>query len=407
MSQQATNETDIRERFLPHLTDSECVLWVGQPDPKRLFCHEDYFIVPISLTILIWSVYNELGTLGLVHAHIEVGLMPILIGLAFCWLGWQLAFGRLLSQRQWKLNTWYAVTDRRVLVLSTYRQQYLTAYGHKTLTMVSVTCDHAKFGSVVFAPRHDDNLKVRSRTMDALHLRNSANWPAEGFFDIADAPFVGQLISCHIKDAQNIDSASQQLPNELETFMLPDEHVIWTGRPRPYHQFTFTDLAHVVWGLISLVFVYYLCIINAHGDALAMAAFIFWSLVSLYDMAGRYVLRFVFRTNTEYVMTNQRVMMVLDGKRPWSASQFICALPKLRVTVNKRGKGSVEFTKEPPNGFTSWLNYDNEFSYSIRNPMVGLAGFFDIPDVPLVLGLIDQARGIQASTQEQIKGHVA
>lgn len=303
----------------------------------------------------------------------------------------------LLSRRKWKLNTWYAVTDRRVLVLSTYRQQHLTAYGHKTLPMVSVTCDHDKFGSVVFSPRHDDSVKPRNRTMDASHLRNSAYWPAEGFFDIADAPLIGQLISFHMRDTQDIDEAPQQSKDELGVFMLPNEHVIWTGRPRPYHQFAFTDLAQVAWGFISIVFMYYLYVINASGGALAGVITLLWSALSLYSIVGRYVLRFVVRKHTKYIITNQRVMMVLDGKRPWIASQFISALPKLRVTVNKRGKGSVEFIKEPPNGYTSWLNYDNEFSFLVRNPMVGLAGFFDIPDVPSVVEFINHTRGIQAS----------
>lgn len=107
-------------KFQNDLLKNEKILWVGQPDPKALFTAADIFLVPFSI---FWSGF----ALVFVLATLGIGWFGLLFGLPFLLIGFYFLVGRFLYKIWKKKNTYYAVTDKRVLVLTTLFTRSLQA----------------------------------------------------------------------------------------------------------------------------------------------------------------------------------------------------------------------------------------------------------------------------------------
>jgi hypothetical protein len=102
--------------FAPHLVDREKVLWVGRPDASKLFDATDRFLIPFSLVWGGFAIFWEATVIAT-----GAPLFFVLFGLPFVAFGLYLIFGRFVQRRLVRRRTWYAVTDRRVLVLERKR----------------------------------------------------------------------------------------------------------------------------------------------------------------------------------------------------------------------------------------------------------------------------------------------
>ena len=102
--------------FAPHLVAGEKVLWVGRPDTGKVFAAEDRVLIPFSLLWGGFAIFWEATVIAM-----GAPVFFVLFGLPFVAVGLYLIFGRFVQRRLVKLRTWYAVTDRRVLVLQRKR----------------------------------------------------------------------------------------------------------------------------------------------------------------------------------------------------------------------------------------------------------------------------------------------
>jgi hypothetical protein len=100
-------------RLQQALLPSERLQWWGRPDPKALFTPIDLFLVPFSLFWCGFAVFWEVSVL----TTDTPGFFPV-FGLFFVVIGLYLVIGRFVAKRIMKRDTLYAITDRRVLVLS-------------------------------------------------------------------------------------------------------------------------------------------------------------------------------------------------------------------------------------------------------------------------------------------------
>ncbi len=110
--------------FEDQLLDGEEILWPGRPDPSVNFDRRDLTLIPFSIA---WAVFAIFATAGFVEGYGEAvrsGGKPgtflfLVLAAVFGLLGLYLLVGRFFHKRWNKLRTYYALTNRRVLVLKT------------------------------------------------------------------------------------------------------------------------------------------------------------------------------------------------------------------------------------------------------------------------------------------------
>ena len=112
-----------QQKFEDDLLKDEQVLWAGQPDPKVIFTGADIFLVPFSLLWGGFAIFWEfMASTGVANAQIKQHQGPIwffpLFGIPFVLMGLYFIFGRFIYKAWRKRNTYYAVTNKRVIVLT-------------------------------------------------------------------------------------------------------------------------------------------------------------------------------------------------------------------------------------------------------------------------------------------------
>jgi hypothetical protein len=108
-------DPEIERRFQPDLLAGERALWTGRPDPTRLLNRADIFLIPFSF---LWGGFALAFFFQGLTGPAEADRPTILVGALFAVLGLYLIVGRFLVKAFRKRHTFYAVTDRRVLVLT-------------------------------------------------------------------------------------------------------------------------------------------------------------------------------------------------------------------------------------------------------------------------------------------------
>jgi hypothetical protein len=164
--------------FAEHLVGSEQVLWAGRPDASRLFHRSDLFAIPFSL---LWGGFAIFWEVAVIAGGAR---FLALFGVPFVAVGLYLIAGRFGHQRYVKRRTWYAVTDRRVLVLRRRRSgDELEAAFLDALPGV-----HHDARSVVFASRPAD------RDASFFRIATAKDAPL-AFQDIANAAHVAEVVT--------------------------------------------------------------------------------------------------------------------------------------------------------------------------------------------------------------------
>jgi len=101
------------------MISGERVYWAGMPDPKVIFHSDDLVTIPFTL---VWTgvfVFWEANALGIWGAPRSGGsnLFMVLWGIPFLIIGNYMVWGRFLADAWLKRRTYYAVTNRRILIL--------------------------------------------------------------------------------------------------------------------------------------------------------------------------------------------------------------------------------------------------------------------------------------------------
>lgn len=101
------------------LQEHERVLWIGQPKQTALFTKEDMFLIPFSVLWGGFAIYWEIIILlGKDDNGKGAPLFFILLGLPFALFGFYTIFGRFIYKAWAKKNTFYAITNKRIIVLN-------------------------------------------------------------------------------------------------------------------------------------------------------------------------------------------------------------------------------------------------------------------------------------------------
>jgi hypothetical protein len=186
--------SELQSELLP----GETLLWAGQPSRKVIFHSTDWFSIPFSLLWGSFAIFWELGVTGSLkgwsNGNGSDGLF-VLWGVPFVLIGQYMIWGRFPYTSWKKGRTYYAVTNKRIIVLNTAPSRKVTDRYFRSLDSVSISTRSDGIGTIEFSPTADFPSNwgwgVRSR-----RYRNQLdiNLSTAIFHDIRDARNVYQLI---------------------------------------------------------------------------------------------------------------------------------------------------------------------------------------------------------------------
>ena len=112
-------ETEIAVKLQSELLSGESVLWAGRPNPDVIFHSDDWYMIPFSLLWGGFAIFWEAGVLGY-WGHNSKGapsMFMVIWGIPFVVIGQYVIWGRFFYDAWIKRRTYYAITNRRVLIL--------------------------------------------------------------------------------------------------------------------------------------------------------------------------------------------------------------------------------------------------------------------------------------------------
>lgn len=114
----ATIDPDAALKIQPELLSGESLQWAGKPNPGVIFHSDDWYAIPFSLLWGGFTIFWEAGALGYWGKSVRgASTFAAIWGIPFILIGQYLIWGRFLYDAWLKRRTYYAVTNRRVLVL--------------------------------------------------------------------------------------------------------------------------------------------------------------------------------------------------------------------------------------------------------------------------------------------------
>jgi hypothetical protein len=102
------------------LFSGESIRWAARPSPNKIFHSDDWAVIPFSAIWLGFFVYWEGEALGLpgfggTTGHVEI--FQVVWGIPFLLFGNYMLWGRFFWDEWLKRRTFYAITNRRVLLV--------------------------------------------------------------------------------------------------------------------------------------------------------------------------------------------------------------------------------------------------------------------------------------------------
>jgi hypothetical protein len=102
------------------LFSGETIRWAARPNPNKIFHSDDWAVIPFSAAWLGFFVFWEADALGLVgfsKPGRTLDTFFVLWGIPFLLVGNYMLWGRFLWDAWLKRGTFYAITNRRVLIV--------------------------------------------------------------------------------------------------------------------------------------------------------------------------------------------------------------------------------------------------------------------------------------------------
>ena len=127
------------------LATSETVVWFGQPRQGIVLRSVDAFLIPFSLLWGGFAIFWEISTFV-----IGAPAFFSLFGLIFVVIGIYLIVGRFFVDAKQRTQTFYAVTNDRVIIVSGLFSRTVKSIDLKTLGEMSLSERRDGRGSIVF-----------------------------------------------------------------------------------------------------------------------------------------------------------------------------------------------------------------------------------------------------------------
>jgi len=173
--------------FQDELLDGEELLWLGQPDPRALFTRYDLFLIPFSL---FWCGFVTFWLAGASRGGVFA-----LFGVPHALVGIYLLIGRFVYKYWKKRNTYYGVTNQRILIQSGLVGTKLDTLAIANLPSVNKSYGLTGSGSVTFGLTPRTSWWSRGQMNYANTGLEIFGGDVPGFYDIRETDEVYRLIS--------------------------------------------------------------------------------------------------------------------------------------------------------------------------------------------------------------------
>lgn len=171
--------------FRPYLQDGEELFWTGKP----------YTSVPFrpNIGVLIFSIFwLGFAVFWTVMASAAGGAFG-LFGLPFIGVGCFLLYSQVIGQKQQMKKTYYAVTDRRAIILTEKPSGiHFAEFPFSNMTNVTMTAVRGETGTILFPTPYYATPYVSRR---GIPLQNAQQTVLNGFYMIDNVQTVCRLIS--------------------------------------------------------------------------------------------------------------------------------------------------------------------------------------------------------------------
>jgi hypothetical protein len=179
--------------FRQDLLAGERILWQGQPDPHVIFAPGDRLLIPLSILWGGFAIFWEASVLSDRGQDQGAPLFFVLWGIPFVAFGLYFIFGRFFYKAYRKRRTSYAVTSRRVLILTMLRRRQLQAAFSDSIPAIAKSIRADGVGSLVFGNVSWVNNMYANTGLEGMG-RYKGSAPM-AFYDIPDAERVYQIVN--------------------------------------------------------------------------------------------------------------------------------------------------------------------------------------------------------------------
>ena len=140
------------------LGPDEDLLWAGRPKQGIVFRSEDVFFIPFSLLwggfAIFWEIMAIKALLaGMKKGELEVIILPI-FGIPFVIMGLYLIFGRFFVDAMRRKNTFYGLTNKRVIIVSGLFNKKIESLNIGGIKDISFTEKRNGYGTITFGRKN-------------------------------------------------------------------------------------------------------------------------------------------------------------------------------------------------------------------------------------------------------------
>lgn len=161
------------------LQPGEQLLWHGAPGTGIRFRHSELRSLPINLFILGFGIFWT------VSAASSAGVKGILFGIPLLAFGVYLSIGRFLIEIRHRKETYYGITNQRIILMEPKTIQTLL---YDQIPSLELEPEKNGEGTIYFSPQYVPTTDKRGRSTMALDLNR------KGLLHIRDAVNVYNLI---------------------------------------------------------------------------------------------------------------------------------------------------------------------------------------------------------------------
>jgi len=176
----------LSHEFLPfqnELRSNEVLLWSGRPHQGLVFRASDLFLVPFSLVwagfVFIWELAALAGGVGC------FGIW----GIPFVLVGIYMTVGRFFVDSYIRRNTWYGLTNERVIIISGLLRSEIKSLNLRTASDITMSQRSDEKGTITFG-----TISMHARMYQGMHWPGSLYQMPPQFELIPDAKRVYAMI---------------------------------------------------------------------------------------------------------------------------------------------------------------------------------------------------------------------
>jgi hypothetical protein len=162
-----TINPQVASKIQAELMSGEIIHWAGAPNPSIIFHSDDYAMIPFSLIWTGFFVFCEANALGLSGTMSRNGARDTFMTLwciPFLIVGNYMVWGRFFVDAWMKRRTYYAVTNRRVLVRQDGWKRKISMTFLESIP--SIEREGVEIGTLWFGPKYPVIAARGQRTRD-------------------------------------------------------------------------------------------------------------------------------------------------------------------------------------------------------------------------------------------------